>query len=216
MVKISLLKKIVILGFINLLLLVPPPAFGQYLQPVAAVRRIEVTKFVQNPQTKEFFRDLSTGPKFLPGREVVFKVDVKNSGQAELTNIQVKDKLPDFLDFVSGPGNFDSSARTLNFSIDRLRPGETKSSEITVKVRPTDKLPANLSTCVTNFAEARVDDLVGQGTAVFCLESKVLAQAQELPVTGPGDSALVLIGSILLLILSIRLLKKTAVGKGVR
>lgn len=183
-----------------------PNAYADYIinptpQPTS---QISMNKLVQNPSTGQFVDNLnSTEFKFLPKQEVLFRLEVKNNGQTDLNNIQVKDRLPDFLDFISGPGTFDEASKTLNFNIDKLSPGESKVFDLKASVKTIDMG----SICVTNFAEAKVNNLIAQDTAVICIEKKVLGEVTKLPVTGPS-SLLIIIFSISLFLTSTYLNKK--------
>lgn len=205
--------KIFVLCWISLLLIIimPKKSYAQYIAPaeVKPVGQISINKLVKNLQTGLFVENLSfSDPRFLPEQEVSFRLEVRNSGQIELTNVQIKDKLPDFVEFVAGPGSFDPSSQTLNFTIDRLRGGETKAYELKVRVKKAESLPVNIATCITNFAESRVNELVSQDTAVFCIETRVLGVTRELPVTGVSNSIPLFLSSIFLLATSFFILRK--------
>jgi uncharacterized repeat protein (TIGR01451 family)/LPXTG-motif cell wall-anchored protein len=187
-----------ILALMMVALISAPTTFAQYVAPPPQQlsKQLNLNKQVKHPENGQYVENLQFGDvRFLPEQEISFKIEVKNNGQTELTNIQVKDTLPNFLDFVSGPGNYDASSRTLNFTVDKLRQGESKSYEVKAKVKNAEELQANMATCITNFAEARVDELVSQDTAALCIESRVLGITRELPKTGSE-------GPILMLMLS--------------
>lgn len=203
--------KIFVLCWISLLAIMPKNTYAQYIAPAEAkpVSQISINKLVKNPQTGLFVENLNfNDPRFLPEQEASFRLEVRNSGQTELANIQIKDKLPDFVEFVSGPGIFDPSSQMLNFTIDKLRGGESKAYELKVRVKKADSLPANTATCITNFAEGRVNELVSQDTAVFCIETRVLGVTRELPVTGVSNSIPLFLSSIFLLATSFFILRK--------
>lgn len=168
-----------------------------------------IDKKVKNPQTGELVESLSAnGPTFLPGQEVSFRVETKNSGSADMNNIQVQDKLPDFVDFISGPGNFDKNSKTLTWSIDKLKPGEFKLFDVKVRVKTQKDLPDLDLPCVTNFIQAQQDKNMAQDSSVFCIQTRVLGAVPELPKTGPKETTMILIGSSTLLIMSIYLFLK--------
>lgn len=204
------MKKLLFLSILSLFL-VAQPVNAQYVvtTPPPKIQKLFLNKWVFNPVNNSFVDNLSiSDTHFLAGQIVTFKVEVKNTGDNTLQNVAVKDKLPDFVEFNSGPGTFDASTKTLNFNIDRLEPGESKAYEIKVRIKPENLLPQNQSTCITNFAEARANDLMSQDTAVFCIESKILAPVQELPKTGPAQTSAVFLGSIAFLSLAFFLYKR--------
>lgn len=200
---------------IVLFILQTDSVYAQYLpsKGVPTVSNIVLNKQVKNPSNGQFVENLNANDyKFLAGQEISFKLEIRNTGQTDLNNVQVKDRLPDQLNFVSGPGKFDQSSRTLNFTIDKLSPGESKTFEIKAKVND----PLTMTTCLTNYAEVRVNELFAQDNAVFCIESKILGTTTtELPKTGPTENMLMLLGSTGFLILGIYLFR-TAKGETLR
>lgn len=170
---------------------------------------ISINKTIKNPTTGELVDTLgSNGPHFLPNQTVNFRLQVKNIGSADLNNIQIQDRFPDFVDFVSGTGNFDPGSRTLNFSLDTLKPGEFRNFDIVGKISSGNSLPSSGLSCVTNYAQATVDKQFASDTSVFCIETQVLAATAELPKTGPASGLLILMGSVLMLATSAFFYKK--------
>lgn len=173
------------------------------------VGNLILDKKVRNPKTGELVDALSANSSnFLAGQEVNFRIEVKNTGSAEINNISVQDILPEFVDFISGPGNFDKGSRKLSWGIDKLSGGESKFFDIKVKVKSGKDLPSMDISCVTNFAEAKKDNMVSQDTATFCIQTKVLGVTKELPKTGFGNTEKTLLISVLMLTASGYLLKR--------
>ncbi|MBI3485359.1 DUF11 domain-containing protein [Candidatus Daviesbacteria bacterium] len=214
------MNKVLISSFLLALFLITvPSAFadsgttctGQYgaYGATCQTTSLSVSKLIKNPVTGELVDTLSSsGPHFLPEQTVNFRVTVKNTGNTDLTNIQVQDKFPDFTDFVSGPGSFDSNSRAENFSIDKLKPGEFRDFDIVGKIKNAASMATNSLSCVTNFAQASVSNQNASDTALFCIENQILVTTTVLPRTGPADTALVLFGSFAMLIVSAFMFKK--------
>jgi len=172
------------------------PAFasGQYSTPEAPRAKIMIDKGVFDPTSNTYVDNLSISQhNFLPGQEVKFKVDVKNTGDKDLWNIDVTDKFPSEVEFVSATGNYDKNTHSLYFKIDGLKPNEVTSREIRVKVKAANEIHSNMQ-CPTNFAEAKVEHMIDQDTAQFCISKQVLGETKELPKTGVSSFAM-LIGS---------------------
>lgn len=184
---------------------------AQY-QPVvqpSPVVSISIDKSVRNPQNNQYVDNLSGATAtFLPGQEVNFRLMVRNNSSSEITNVSVRDKLPEFVDFVSGPGSYNQNTKEINFTIDRLAPGETKTYALVTKVQSTSKGGNIMSTCLTNFAEASANKMDVQDTSMFCIGEKVLGEVSELPRTGPISNVLVVVGSLGILATSIYLFRK--------
>lgn len=194
------MKKIILLALFACFIMSPGQVNAQFNPACPSVYgakcptgNLFIDKKVRNPQSGEFIESLSSnGPTFLPGQEVQFRIEVRNNGNAELQGIQVQDRLPDFVEFVSGPGNF--SNRTLSWTIDRLGAGEFRLFD--VKVRINGKGIADGITCLTNFSSAQKDQMSAQDSSVFCVQTKVLGVTSELPRTGPAQTGLVLLASV--------------------
>ncbi len=71
-----------------------------------------------------------------PGQAVTYDVSVTNNGTVDATDVQVSDVLPLNLEFVSANENGDYNAilRTVNWTVDTLAAGETKTVQVTVTV----------------------------------------------------------------------------------
>lgn len=201
---------IVALVALNFSFLLPKVALAQY-QPIVSQPSVIVgiIKEVKNPASGIFVKNLSARDfAFLPLQNVEFRITVRNNGQTGLTNIQVKDQLPDFVDFVSGPGSFDTGTRSLNFTVDSLNPAESKSYSVIAKVLSQDKGGNVSNVCLTNFAQATVSGMNISDTAVFCIGSKVLGNVSELPITGPENTLFILWEASAFLILGLLLSNK--------
>lgn len=157
--------------------------------------QLSLDKKIQNPKNGEWVETLNANDiTFISNQEVSFRVEVKNTGSTNLTNVSVKDQLPDFVIFTSGTGSFDTNTKTLSWTIDNLNAGEFKQFFIKAKVKSQSELPQATITCLTNFSQASKDNLQAQDTAGFCLQTPVLtkvlpapakvAPVEELPKTG--------------------------------
>lgn len=130
--------------------------------------------------------------RYSPNEEIRFRISVKNVGDANFSKVTVTD-IPagDFLVPVTG---------SLTFDLSDLKPGETRSQEIKMRVLDTNRLPQNNTVCVVNAAEASAEGNTDRDTSQVCLERKVLGiekggQITMLPSTGVEDLLLGL-GSI--------------------
>lgn len=157
--------------------------------------QLSITKKVQNPKTGEMVHTLTANDVlFGPENLVNFNIQVQNIGSANLNNIQIQDKIPDLIDFVSSSGNFDANNRTINWKIDNLSPNQSQFLTVQLKIKSADKIPSGSITCLTNFVQATQDNQVAQDTAGFCFQLNVLGAVTELPRTGPPITVFLLIG----------------------
>lgn len=137
-----------------------------------------VKKLVQTaPKSSSFTEDdLSINDKKFPvNEEIKFKIVIENTGTKDINDIKVIDTIPQFVNFVSGPGTFNASAKTLTFNID-LPKGATHTEIITGRVTDASMLPQDKSiVCVINSVRAEAPNgAVAEDSIQFCIEKKVL------------------------------------------
>jgi len=179
---------------------------------------LRLDKVVKNPSSGTYVDNLfSSDPNFSADQEVWFKLNVKNTGSDDLNDVEVKDKFPSYILFVSGPGSWNDSDKTLTWKIDHLSPGEndsdktltwkidhlspgeSKDYEIKGQIVGENSLPTDSGTyCVTNYGEAKKDDKSASDTSQLCISKKVLG-ITYMPKTGAN---LYLIISLLLVTFS--------------
>lgn len=144
-----------------------------------------VNKKVWDPDGKSFVDNLTaSGHHFVAGDTVTFIIDIKNTGNTTLTNINFSDALPSFLVWRSGD--------SLNSTISSLNPGESKTLTIVAKVVSD---PPGGVTCNVNSAFASVSGASDQDSAQLCVESRVKG-VTTIPSTGPEQGVLVLLPSL--------------------
>ena len=146
------------------------------------VGNVFVNKTVQNPQNNAFVDNLGVNdPKYSPSSNVTFHITVTNNGGNTISKITVKDILPQFVNFVSGPGSFDSNSKTLTFELGDLKAGESRTFTVVGKTADQDKLPSSQGiTCVVNQAISTANN--GQESSdnsQFCIEKPVLGETTK-------------------------------------
>jgi len=138
----------------------------------------------------DIVENLGFDQPFAPGADILFQLTIKNASGQTFDPVTVKDVLPSYLTFVSGPGTYDSANRTLTFTLNNLIAGETRTVQVMANILPTTVS----SVCVTNYAEARADN-VGRSdsdTAQFCIKTPNVLGVTTLPVAGYNDLLLLL------------------------
>ena len=175
----------------------------------ATTPQLEINKKVQNPKSTLFVDNLSVSdPRFSASQTVTFKITVKNASTEKLSNLTISDILPNFVDFVSGVGTFDSKTNTLTLKLDKLESNEVRDFYIQAKVKSNNSLPTDQNvTCIVNQSIIEVSGKKSQDNSQFCIEKSVPApvnpattkgglkvfpptQAQKTPETGPEAIAL--------------------------
>lgn len=156
-------------------------------QTCIVLANLVVNKFVQNPQTGQFVDNLSINdPKFAASQVVTFRTDVTNTGGTAIGKVVVKDIFPSFVNFKSGPGNFDPNTKTLTFEVNNLLPNETRT--FTLQSTVVGNIPQD-TTCVVNQVTATFESQMAADNTQFCIQGKLPVfpppKVQVTPPTGP-------------------------------
>jgi len=156
-------------------------------QTCTTTGNISVNKTVMNPQTGSMVDNLGINdPRYQPGFITTFQISVTNTGNSNISRINVQDVFPQYVTFSSGPGSFDSNTKTLSFEVDNLAGNETRTFTILGRIVDTSLIPINQGSvvCIVNQATAtNIDNnsQTSQDNAQFCIE-KTVASAKGFPV----------------------------------
>lgn len=160
------------------------PVYGGGVQ-CPRVGQVLIDKTVRNPSTGIFVDNLGpSDPKYRPNWLVTFRLIIKNTGDKTLDKVTVTDKLPDFIDFTSGPGSFDSKTKTLTFDIFNLIGGSSQLFEVKARVVHPAVLPQDKNiVCVVNNVSAVTSSQKDSDSSQFCLQKEMVVT--EVPTAGP-------------------------------
>lgn len=146
---------------------------------------LTINKMVQNPQTGGLVDNLTVSdPRFSPDSSITFQIAVANPGNETLSEVTITDTFPTYVNFVSGPGNFDNASRKLTFRVNNLKPSETRTFTIVGKVAGAGSLPQNQAmTCDVNQSHAQANNgKTSADNSQFCIEKQVQVTKGGLPV----------------------------------
>jgi len=195
-------EKLSALSIIVIVILFPSSTLAQYVgaAQVQPGRQILIEKKILNPENNKFVDNLNLEQHiFLHEQDITFRVTVTNVVQQDLNNLQITDKLPDVLNFISTSfGDFDKNNKVINIKLDKLKIGESKTFEVKTKVRPEGDLP-NTTTCQDNLARVTMGNMVEEDTSRFCVARQVMPATKVMPQTGPSQTLPLLILSALFL-----------------
>lgn len=167
--------------------------YGQYGQYGGGQvkQSITIDKTVARPVTTKggttsYVDNLSPNdPRFAPGATVYFRIKVKNTSNTALSNINITDFVPAYVDPAEGPGNYDSSSRKITYVISSLNPGEERVHNVLMKVVDQSKLPTDKGLmCLTNKVQAVAGSASDDDSSQFCVEKQVVG-AKQVPTAGP-------------------------------
>lgn len=156
-------------------------------QTCLTIGNVIIDKKVMNPANNTFVDNLGINdPRYSPGFVANFRLEVTNSGNTNISKVEVKDILPQYVEFATGPGNFDAKTKTLTFALDNLAPNETRTFVIVGKIVGINQLPANQAiVCVVNQATATANGNRSQDNSQFCIEKSVATPKGGFPVQTP-------------------------------
>lgn len=157
-------------------------------QTCVTIGNAVINKKILNPSTNVFVDNIGINdPKYLPGFIVNFRLEITNNGDTNISRVDVKDIFPQYVDFNSGPGNFDQNTKTLTFSLDNLAPNETRVFLVIGKVVAINQFPNNQNLiCVVNQAVVSTSEgTVSQDNSQFCIERKVALTKGGFPILSP-------------------------------
>uniref|UniRef100_A0A7C4RAN2 DUF11 domain-containing protein n=1 Tax=candidate division CPR3 bacterium TaxID=2268181 RepID=A0A7C4RAN2_UNCC3 len=171
--------------------------------------QVLVDKKVRNPASGVFVDNLGLyDPKYLPEQIVTFQITVKNSGDETISNLQVVDTLPQFVDYMSGPGSYDNTSRKLSFNVSNLGAGISQVFQIKGRVSHQAALPEEKSTiCPVNVVDASFGSQKDHDESQFCVEKQI--NVPTVPKAGPEHWVFSLAGLGIVFSLGNYLRKKT-------
>lgn len=171
---------------------------------------ILVDKLVGKPEnnTIKYVDNLSVSDyKFLPNNDVYFQIKVKNTSNEKLYNVTVRDYLPEFIDAIEGPGDFDHNNHRISINAGDFNANEEKIYILKTRIFNQDQLPSDKGLfCVVNKAEAYNDKAYSIDQANFCFEKQV-GTTSSTPKAGPEMNVLILSFAGLMAIAGLKLRK---------
>lgn len=147
-----------------------------------ASRQIIVDKKLKPVSWSKWYDNLSLNDFSFSAEDLVdFKILVKNSGEAELDNIEVIDILPGSVNYLFGASGYNKDNHQLAWNIDRLNPGEEKEFKLRVQVVKAGELPQGGAFPVVNRVKVTANTgETDEDTAQFYLKGR----AEVLPEAG--------------------------------
>lgn len=188
-------KIAVLLASCYLLLAIPVSDAALVCQPIygggqtcVQTEGLLVNKLVLNPQTNSLVENLGVNdPRYFPDQLVTFQLTVTNAGGSTLSQVEVKDVFPQFVNFAAGAGTFDPNTKTFTFGVQNLAAGQSQSFAIQGKVVGLNQLPADQTVvCVVNRSIATANSQRSEDAAQFCIQKQVLGGVEIPGVTKGG------------------------------
>lgn len=148
-------------------------------------RQIVIDKQVKPDNWSEWYDNISIDKYVFIADDIIeFKIVVKNSGEDDLTNVEVIDYLPDFVNLISAPAGYTQDGQEIKWNAGHFNPGEEKEYFLTVQVVDSEQLEGKGGFCITNKVQTQAETGEwDEDTAEICIESRILG-ATEMPEAG--------------------------------
>lgn len=185
-------KNIFLSALIAVSLLRAGPVMAQYYNgEEEEVRQILLDKEVRSLEMGQWYDNLDATVIIFGSKSLVdFQITVRNTGNQVLRNIKVEDRLPSYMNYVYGPGDYDASTKTVTWTIDEINPGVDRVFGLRARVQEND-LPGGVSQlCNEVRGEADSGDADGDSACYY-----IGAEAITIPDTGTPE---LLMGSVVL------------------
>lgn len=191
----KILFSILLLGALSAFAASAPKAFAD-CQPVygggqsCTSSNFTINKLVQMPNNGNFVDNLGINdPKFSPSQTINYELVVTNTGNQTISTLNVTDTFPQFINFVSGAGSFNSNTKVLSFTINNLGAGQSQTFNLQAQTANANTVPAGI-TCVVN--QASVNDNNGDtasDSSQACIQNSTgvlpVVTVKTTPATGP-------------------------------
>ncbi len=189
------MKKIIAI-IATLLAITLPKASLAYYQTDEEVNQIVVDKTIKGLDRSVWQDNYSNSEiVFKPGDQFEFQIMVKNTGNRNLTWIDVTDKLPSSLSYIFGRTGATVDNLNIGWTIPEIKPGESQSTVIRVQVKK--EISVSLKEWV-NFVEARAESgAYDSDTSAFWTAEGVVATSQASNLPDTGASAQIVVGSLI-------------------
>lgn len=146
-------------------------------------KEISIDKKVRSIGDSQYVDNIESSTKTFYENDVIeFQVNIKNTSDKTLNNINVKDILPKYLSLIFYPGTLNTDQNVVEWKIDSLASNETKTYLIRAKINGSTGL--NVLTKQTNKAESCGDGQCDNDTSSYFIGKSTV------PATGASDIAL--------------------------
>jgi uncharacterized repeat protein (TIGR01451 family) len=161
---------------------------------------INVDKEIWNPSENGYWDNIdSSDYTFESGEEVKFKIVVKNTSDINVNNIEIKDYLPEYVDYVSTYISEDnheyewkSPERYVLYFMGSLDPDQSKTAYLTIRVKDEEDIPVGTTTLTNKVRAYSEDECSDTNYANFAISRE--GKGTVLGVTSPdtGNNGLIL------------------------
>ena len=161
-------------------LFTPFKAYGQYYSQGETKNKLSIDKKIRSIGDTQYVDNIEASKKTFYEKDVIeFQIRIENISTEVVYNVNTKDFLPKYLELIFNPGTFEQDQRIIEWNIDKLNPGESKTYLIRAKVKDATKL--NIATKQTNKVET-----CGGGSCDSDNASYFIGKS-SVPATGASD-----------------------------
>jgi len=157
----------------------PFKAYGQYYSQ-GDKNKLSLDKKIRSVGDTQYYDNIEASNKTFYENDVIeFQIRIENISTEVVYNIKTEDFLPKYLSLIFYPGTFNKDQYIVEWNIDKLEAGESKTYLIRAKINDTTKL--NALTKQTNKAESCGGGSCDQDYASYFIGKTTV------PATGASD-----------------------------
>lgn len=143
-------------------------------------------------------------PRFSPSQTVSYELIVTNTGNNNIPTLNIVDTFPQFINFVSGAGSYDTNSKKLSFTVNNLGAGQNQKFNLTAQIADSKTVPAGV-TCELNDTNNVTNKVTATDTngasdsdsSTVCIQNSTAvlpaATVKTTPATGPEMIPLLLL-----------------------
>lgn len=160
----------------------PFKVYGQSYSQGEKVK-LSIDKKIRSVGSTQYFDNIEASNKtFYENDLIEFQIKIENISDEVVYNIKAEDILPKYLTLIFYPGTFNNDQYIIEWNIDKLEAGESKTYLIRAKINDSEKL--NALTKQTNKVESCGGGSCDQDYASYFIGKTTV------PATGASDIAL--------------------------
>ena len=166
-------------SILALSLLSPKGVGAQYYSQNELKKMVTVDKKIRLMKENILLDNVPTSKYvFVDGDTIEFEIAVTNTGNEDLTEVNLSDVLPKYLSLIFNPGSLDKNSNTLNWSLDKLSAGENKIYIVRAKISGFEATNGVQTIKLTNKAYVTANGINDQDNASYYVTK------QMVPTTG--------------------------------
>jgi uncharacterized repeat protein (TIGR01451 family) len=82
--------------------------------------------------------------RFSPSQTITYQLTITNTGNSTIPTLNITDNFPQYINFVSGAGSYDTNSKTLTFTISNLGVGQNQTINLQAQAADSKTVPVGV------------------------------------------------------------------------